>query len=940
MTIRYVINGSVTPVPGVYASLSVSNSLPAPAPAGRSILLIGEAAEGAPGAVLDLRKNFFTDYEEVKQIYGSGPIVDAAKMIFSNQPSQVFGGAVQRLYIDKTNQSTQASKAISSPSNFGSLVAYRYGETGNMIKTQIVSGQAESKPSKTFLYLPSPATKTFAVSVNGVKTGALAVAAGGQADEFVTAMAGVTGLSTTGGTARTVNSASLVVDITSSGDLLTLTKVSGTGDFGSAAQVGDAAWIAPGLALAGTGDANAGSYVVTSWSTTAVTLKNLIHAESGAEGSAEAFDNASGVTLAVGDLLVNAPVTCTVTATTTTGTGASLEITASENSGRAAAGQLMVAGDLAEIISADTAAVASLAVTAPSAGKILVQMTNGSWSTTPAVGDMVFIGRSSLIKGGSLENVGLWLVSAASGQSLTLQSVYGLSGAAVSAVSLSGSTDDLSWVAGFASTSVKGKRIDSSAEEKVSVEATNIVTNQTLPTTAIGGTSVLELSYYNAAATAAVATISALGELTITPTGTGLSATTVKLGKYATLGQLVSYLNTIAGVSARVADPRLQSLSPVAVLDMAQSVGCLGLVSGQPAYNAKIKKDYYDWSQFFVTNFDMVSFSEGTMVNKAGLPAAEASASFLTDGAVGATSNADIQGSLDRGLKITVRMVLPTFSRDAQYDVADQLTDSASSYSIDSIHAAVKAHVSTASGVLVKRRRYGHLSIDASFDDAQLKAGSMGYERLSTTFQRVSALGSDGSVQTFLPWMAQAAFCAGRAQAVLGTSLLRKPFLLSDVTHVGQLSLYTDTLVQDFDPEDRGQLTLAIESGLLVLQAVTGTGVIMSSPDLSTRSKDNDPKAWYYERTNVQLIGDELIDAASATLENFIGERTSDAPASVITEAIKSVLRNFVTNGSILSFSVDKVTVSGNTGYARIRFTPAEALEAITLDVIAERSAA
>lgn len=937
MTIRFQIGGATTAIPGVYATLTVANSLPAPAPAGRSVLLVGEAEQGAPGAELDLRKNFFTDFEDVREIYGSGQIVDAARMLLNKQPSQVFGGAIRRLYIDKTNQSERAEKTIASPSGFGDLVAFRYGEPGNLIRTQILDGQAESKPSKTFNYLPSPTTKTFSVAVNGVKTGALSVAANGLASAFVTAFSAVSGLTTSGGTNRVVNAATLTVDITSSGDLLTLTKTGGAGTFGTATQVGDSAWIAPGTAIAGTGDANAGAYVVTAWSTTAVTLRNLKHVETGGEAPAEAFDNASGVTVGVGDLDTNEPVTCTVVGTTPTGAGATLEITASENSFHASAGQLVRPDDLVEIVSSNTAAVASATVTVPSAGKIAVQLTNGSWSTNPRVGDLVFIGRSSLIAGAGLANVGLWLVESANGQSVTLQNVYTLNGIAVATVALNGQTAPLLWAPGFASTSVKAQRIDSSAERKVSVAATNLANDAQLPTTNIGGNPTLEISYYAATATAASLSIDALGNFTITPTGSGLTPLTVKLGKYATLGQLITFLNTQSGVTARVSDPKYASLPPRATLDMVTSVGCLSLINGAPAYNARIKKDYSDWKRFFQDNFNMVAFREGTMVLKAGLPTAEANPGFLTGGEKGATSNADIQGSLDRGLKVSVRMVLPAFSRDAQYDVEDDLTDSASSYSIASVNAATLAHVSTASGVLFRKERFGACSFDGSFADAQLAAGTIGNERINMTFQRVNALGADGSVQTFLPWMGQAALCAGRAQSALGTSMLRKPFLLSDVLHVGQLSLYTDTLVQDFEPEDLGELELAIESGLLAFQAVTGSGVLLMSPDLATRSRENDPQAWYYERTNVQLIGDEVIDTTRSVLENFIGPRVSDTPSAVIAEAIKTTLRSFV-GGALLSFSVDKVAITGNQGKCRVRFTPTEAMEAITLDVLAERS--
>ena len=313
----------------------------------------------------------------------------------------------------------------------------------------------------------------------------------------------------------------------------------------------------------------------------------------------------------------------------------------------------------------------------------------------------------------------------------------------------------------------------------------------------------------------------------------------------------------------------------------------------------------------------------------------------MTGAAIGSTSSAEVQSGLDEGMKIAVRNVIPLFSRDAQKDIEDGLTDTASTYSIGSIHSAVKSHVATASGSLMRKERFGMLSFDGSFTDAKQKAGELAYERLQLFFERHSATAGDGTLKTFLPWMAACAIAAGRSQAVLGTSMLRKPFNLASSTHVGALSLYTDTLFQDFDPEDRGELEDAIASGLVVLRSVPGFGVRMESSDLSTRSRFNDPQGWVWERVNVLFTCDEVLDACRNTLESYIGERTSDVPTAVVKTSLNDVLSTFKVgtgNGALLDFKVISVTSSGNAYAAKVKITPVEALEAITLDVIAERS--
>src|SRR5690606_33567881 len=129
MVLPFIINGARAVIPGVYDRFRVEESLPAAAPAGRSVVILGEAEEGIPSKDLDLQLNFFTNYESVQDFYKRGPIVDAARQLFTSQPSSVFGGSIERLYVYKTNETTRAEREITSPSNFGAIVAARFGES-------------------------------------------------------------------------------------------------------------------------------------------------------------------------------------------------------------------------------------------------------------------------------------------------------------------------------------------------------------------------------------------------------------------------------------------------------------------------------------------------------------------------------------------------------------------------------------------------------------------------------------------------------------------------------------------------------------------------------------------------------------------------------------------------------------------------------------------
>lgn len=937
MALFIEIGAAKTLIPGVYDTFRVANSPTAPIPAGRSIVILGEAEEGVPGSELNLAQNRYTDFEEVRNFYKSGPIVDAARMIFSNQPSPVFGGAVQALYIYKTNASVRAERAITSPANYGSFVAARYGEAGNLIKSQIKTDTSEVKPSKSdILYLPSPVPRNFQRIYNGVKTTAAAISGAGAgvglADEFATDFAVTGNVSVTGGTVRTgINPGTITVS--ASDDDLTL---SGAGLFGTNAQVGDVAYILPGGTLAGSSNANAGAYRVVSWTDNQVVLKQLKHVDASGEANVVAFDT-SVTSFAANDLQVNAPLTISLTSTTVNGSGATLEILEAVGN-KLGAGMLSCESDHATIINSQTAALAKVSATVPAAGKLKVSLSNGSFTLVPKAGDMIRIPRGSLIAGTTNKNVGLLIVESATAQSITMSHLFtGMTTEAVAAVDLNGSTDIFTHAVGFVSTDIAPKRLDSSAELKRMVEIIKTDTGEQLPTSGIGGNNVLEIGYWNTAATAAQISINQNYIMTITPTGSGLTTITINMKKYKNLGQLVDFLNTQANVKAKLTLPIYSSL-PVTVLDMVTSLGCL---AGHDAksYNAKIKKDYYDWKQFFNDNPSIVAFKENNAyILKVGLPAAETSAIFLSGAALGATTNASIQAGLDAALKVEARMIVPLFSRDAQFDIDDGLTDPDSSYTISSINAAVKAHVSTASSSLFKKERFGLISFDGSFEDAKLAASTQSFERTQMTFQRCQATSGDGSLQPFLPWMISCAIAAGRAQSALGTSMLRKPFLLSEVKHIGQKSLFDDTLVLDFDPDDRGKLEEAIEAGLVVMRPVSGFGIRMESPDLSTRSRINDPQGWVYERVNVLFTCDEVRQTIRSVLDNFIGNRTSDTPLAVIKTSISNTILSFINGGALLGGEVLKMESLGNVYKAQVKILPVEALEAIVLDVEAERS--
>lgn len=937
MVMPFMIGAARVVIPGVYDTLRVQSSLPGPVPAGRSILILGESEEGIPGKLLDLRLNYFTDFNSVRDFYKTGTIVDAARMAFTAQPGPVFGGAINRLYVWKTNQTTRASKSIASPVGYGSMVASKYGEDGNMIKSQI-KGLSEVLPTKTFSYLPSPDAQALKVVVNGalsdVNITALNPSTGAGCNPELSAKLNmIDDLACSVPIPKITITSDVEGTISSTVNSDEITIVATAGTFGASVVAGDVAIIPESSTLEGDDAEFVGVYSVVSWAATTVTLKQLKHFDSGSEAPVAPFGAAFAISSATAtDLFAFSPLAVSVTAGAPAGAAASLEL-ASESGALVAARNMVDMNSLVDAIRLDDIGVANISAVAAS-GKLTVTLdsTMSGWSILPKAGYVARISRKSPIAGAAKENVGLYVVESATQKTLVLKTIAEMSPVSVASAPSNVAAEAVEVAPGFVSTALAAQKISSASETRVWVDATDTKNNVVFPSTKVGGIVYLEVGFNDGVEASCTLSIDVSRTMTIT---TSAQTLTVKINKYKSLQNLADFLNTKTGLYAKV-PAALNKTLPTSVLDAVDSVAIMGAFSPLST-NGKIKGDYYAFKKLMDDNFGLLSYAPGVMVLKAGLPDVEATAGYLQGAVIGGSSDADVQAGLDESLKIDVRNVVPCFSRDALEDVADSLTDTSSSYSIDSIHAAVKGHVATASSIKIKRYRFGILSIHESFAEAKDKCAAMAYERLQMTFQQVRAIDGAGSIQWFLPWMSAMAVATGRSQAALGTSMLRKTLAFSDVKHVGKKSLYDDTLIPDFDAEDAGKLEEAITAGLLTFRAVTGFGIRTESPDVTTRSRDNDPEGWVWERASVLFVLDEVRATVNSVLENYIGSRQSDVSTSVIAEAINSTLRPFLSSGALIGYKVLGVVKEGVGYRAKLQCQPTEALEFIGVEIEATR---
>lgn len=938
MTIAFSVGGSRVVTPGVYSVFKVQDSLLNVVASARNILLIGEADEGVPANMLDPTTAFFSDYPTMQAFFTSGPMVDAARQLFTVQPSAVFTGSVGRVYAQQTNQATRAEKEIASPAGYGKIVATKFGEKGNFVKSQIVASP-EALPSVSFQVLPL--TVNMEAAVSGAKEAGNAALTFSGVESFASNLSALLGAkaSVSGGTLRDVVATGTDLTLAVSG---TDIVVSSTLAWTNLPKVGEVAIIPHSSGLIGAADKNIGTYVVKAVTANTVTLEKIRQMDNAGVApvawelpeavSAPVTAGAAPFTYATGDVIFVEPVSAVVVEAAKEGSGAALELAAASGSllGVAALARISARSNLLNAGNASFATVSAAA----SSDQLAVSLGAGAvWVSVPKLGDVVYVSAGSQVAGSSKQNVGLHIVMSASPSSVVLKRLDGGSAASVSSVAVAGNEAVLQAIPAFVSSSVMAKKTVSSKEAQVSMNTLNTLSGERFPSDKVGGKVALEVSYSGSAAVAKIS-IDSSRRMKLVADTVEVSFPT---GKYPTLAALADHISAQSDWSARVADAALSSAAP-SVLDMVDEVACKSLTS-EHAFSGRLKNDWAAWSSFFASTVSIVDFVAGVRAVKAGLPAGESSQSFLLGGAKGATSNADIQAALDAGLKVPTVQVLPLFSRDAYLDVADGLTEPESTYSIDSVHAALKAHVATGWSSSIRRERFGLASFFGSFEESKDKARTMNYENLSMTFQLARATGADGNAQWFLPWMLQCCMAAGRSQAVLGTPLLRKSFNVLDVKHIPESSVYSDTLMRDFDPASKAMLDEAIEAGLLTMGVVEGAGLRLVSPDLSTRSRINDPKAWVYERNNVSFIFIEVIQTLRSVLENYIGERTTDVSTSEVASTVVNVLSSFVTSGAIVAFSRNPLVTDLGNGYAvQVQVRPAEALEFISLDVTATRN--
>lgn len=397
---------------------------------------------------------------------------------------------------------------------------------------------------------------------------------------------------------------------------------------------------------------------------------------------------------------------------------------------------------------------------------------------------------------------------------------------------------------------------------------------------------------------------------------------------YVTLLDLADDISRQTGWSADLTDSAYNQLS----LDILDHVTAIGAMGSKPA---RIKKDAAEVAAMMETSG--IAYLDGQP--SVGLPDAVA-ATNLAGGLKGGTSGLDIVNALDKFTKFHINFIVPLFSRDATADIADGLTDTASTYTIDAVHQAVKTHIALMKTTKKRSERQAVLSLKKSYVDCKAQAGVLADARCQLVIQDVRQVDAQGTIRWMQPWAAACLLAGSRCGAPIGEPMTFKFANASGIRHTAQpMSTAETDIVIDFDP-DTGYDD-AIQSGITFLEVRQGGG-FRWVVDNTTYGRDAN---FVYNRANVIYAADIVALNLRQTLEDvYVGRKNTITPNDVA-GTVSAVMGQMLANGITVStgdaptgFKNLVVRIEGNTIYVNIIIKIVEGIDFALVDVVIQRA--
>lgn len=343
--------------------------------------------------------------------------------------------------------------------------------------------------------------------------------------------------------------------------------------------------------------------------------------------------------------------------------------------------------------------------------------------------------------------------------------------------------------------------------------------------------------------------------LTTTVTGGPGGNLSIDLSQYRTIADLASFIAAQAGYSASSSAAAQQQGT-----DKLDSVTAIGIAStGAGQKPGRVKSAASAFQKVMATSRGL----EFVATASAGLPTPGAAA-FLAGGARGGTLAADIVAVVNQLAGIQCNIIVPLFSRNSSEDIAEGLTASSSTYTIDSVHAAIKSHCIQYSTPQLKRNRMCVLSFWGSYNDTKAKAQGLANFRASLAFQKATQQDSQGNIVNFQPWYA----------ACVAAGMQAGGFYKAIVNKAANVISFEDPI--GFDSGSPGDVSDALDAGLLMLANDTTRNYWVS--DQTTYGFDTN---FVYNSIQAVYTSDILVlDLADSFQKAFVGRSLADVDAA------------------------------------------------------------
>jgi hypothetical protein len=335
----------------------------------------------------------------------------------------------------------------------------------------------------------------------------------------------------------------------------------------------------------------------------------------------------------------------------------------------------------------------------------------------------------------------------------------------------------------------------------------------------------------------------------------------ITLASYRTLGDLAGFISTKTGWSATAVAMFTQNAPTVLDQGTTDCHDSGGLEVGQ------IKKDAYE----FITAINGSSLVSVTANPTTGLPTNETL--FLAGGLKGASTNTNFVDALVQVKRLAANFVVTLVSQDASSDTD---TDAASTYTVDSVNAAVIAHASECSQFKNKKARQCFISLMDTFANAKSAAQLTGSARAAMSFEEVMVAGQSGTLAWFQPWAASV--IAASMQASAGY----RPIFNKSINVYGARAPEDDFVVENVDNVED-----AILNGLLCI-APRPDGSMSFVSDQTTYGVDNNA---IYNSISAIYNADIISLTVSQKMERaFVGQSFADVSAGVALSYLTSIM--------------------------------------------------